>query len=333
MPSPITDGLALLERIHQKFWDAKHSRYVEKLADDQPAFNWAVGVMLSAMNSAAALEPKWKDRLRDYLPAVMTYWNELPPVAGFDVLPAPKPIDRYYDDNAWMAMALLESYDLLKDPNLLVRARLTVRYVLSAEDDKLGGGLYWRESDRASKNTCINAPAASACLALYAYDKNPELLAKAEELYAWTYAKLRDPADGVMWDAVNLKGEIGKDKWSYNTALMIRAAVELFRATGKPEYKAQAEAFCKAAVQHWLAPKPGVLTCEGKFGHLLVEALQRAQKAGIPTPGLDLPKLFAGVQSLAKDGLFGHRWDRPAGDGPRELIDQAAVARALLFRP
>lgn len=320
-------GLALLDRVDRSFWSATTSIYLEKLGSDQPAFNWSVGVALSALNEAARHDPKWIRRLRDYLPAVQLYWNEAGPVPGFDVLPGPKPVDRYYDDNAWMAIALLETAEILKEPHWVDLAAKTVAYVLSGKDEKLGGGIYWKEAEKTSKNTCSNAPSAAAILALHARRPDPSLLQAAVELYAWTNAKLRDPEDGLYWDNFRLDGTVEKTKWSYNSALMLRTAIGLHEATKKPEYKEDADRIARAAAKRWILAD-GKIACEGRFAHLLVEDLV-AYENRYKVDVFDQGRVRAAILAHAGNGWIGKRWDVPAS-GDVELIDQVSAVRALL---
>lgn len=288
---------------------------------DQPMFNWGIGVTLSAENALTRLDPKRKPRLRTMLEMCEAYWNPAGPVAGFDVVPGPPfPTDRYYDDNAWMVMAYVESYEILGDRRWLLRAEETLRFVLSGEDDKLGGGIYWKEREKSSKNTCSNGPAAAACLAVYRHSKRPELLAKAKELYAWTKAKLQDPSDGLFWDNLTLDGRMDKTKWSYNTALMLRTAKELGRLRAGREFRLDAERMEKSAVARWVRPD-GVIDDELQFAHLLFENLN--------------PRKFDAAKSIqrllgsaGKAGLFGKRW----GQEPKAktmMIIQASAIRAM----
>src|SRR5207248_297258 len=103
----------------------------------------------------AQLEPqKYADPLGSYADALQVYWTEHKGIGGYDVLPGPKPADRYYDDNEWVVLALVEAYEATRDVKYRNRAEATFRFVLSGEDDKLGGGLYWQENKLESKNAC-----------------------------------------------------------------------------------------------------------------------------------------------------------------------------------
>jgi uncharacterized protein YyaL (SSP411 family) len=335
-------GEETLDLIQREFSEPNGPLYVEAVTkeshDRDVAFNWSAGVMLSALNSAARYDAKYKPWLRSFADATRTYWMPAPPVPGYDVLPNATSADRYYDDNAWMVMGLVETFEVLGDSKYLAWAEDALRFSLSGEDDKLGGGIYWKENGKTSKNTCSNAPVAAACLAVYRHDRNHNYLRHAERIYDWTKRVLQDPADLLMWDSVGVAdGHVGKMKWTYNTALMIRAAIELNGITHKRDYLADAEAMQRASRRHWLSPQ-GALADDGPFAHLLLEAWIRADSAHPESPEAEKDsKLHAITGPLSylhehcrRDGFYGKRWEQPpAPDQKRfQLIDQAAAARA-----
>jgi hypothetical protein len=249
-------------------------------------------------------------------------------VPGFDVLPGPKPADRYYDDNAWMVLALAEASEVLADGSILRLADDALRYVLSGEDDKLGGGIYWRESDKKSKNACSNGPAAAACLAVYERTKSPDLLEAAKRLYAWAQKCLQDPEDLLLWDNVSLSGKVERTKWSYNTALMIRSAAMLAKATGERRYAIDAEEMAAASERKW--PVNGRIADVGRFAHLLLESwtfIPSKERMAKARTALD----WLWKHGRNERGLFGPRFDQPSSKDQRkfELIDQASAARAF----
>ena len=335
LSTTLNPGLELTEQVRDTF-RLSNGYYREQVGGDAPAFNWPLGVALTMLAAAAEEDAKFKPALVEFVDKAHDYWNDKGPVPGYDVLPAPKPVDRYYDDNAWMVMALVETYEATKDKKYIKWAEETMHFVMSGEDKVLGGGIYWRESDKASKNTCINAPAAAAQMALYDLDKKPERLAAAKRLYQWTYEKLRDPQDGLMWDNMSNNGNIGKAKWSYNTGLMIRAASALYAATKETRYRDEAEAFSRASVKHWLKAD-GTMSCEGKFAHLLVEGW-RFREAHAPTNWKVSDAQYSSIKTAllgslrAPNGWYGSRWDRVPKEAIEKpaLIDQASAARMLL---
>jgi rhamnogalacturonyl hydrolase YesR len=301
-----------------------------------PAFTWSVGVMLQALNAAATLDKKYKPLLAKYVDAISVYWNTEGPVPGFDVLPGPKPKDRYYDDNEWVVLGLVSASEILKSPQALDRAKDTFKYVMSGLDTKLGGGIYWRESDKASKNTCSNGPAAAGAIALFEKTGDRSYLQTAEDLYAWTKEHLRDPSDGIYWDNVSLSGHVQNWKFSYNTGMMLRTAAKLFQYTKKEAYAADAREMQASSLKKWTGPDGG-FTDDIKFMHLLTENWLWAYKL---VPGAEDPRpvLETGLKRLhdvSRDALghFGNKCNDIPKNGPYspyKLIDQAAAAQMFL---
>ena len=314
------------------------------------AFNWSVGVLLSGLASAAKTDPKMKTPLLEFTTSSVAYWNDDGPVPGFDVLPGPKPIDRYYDDNAWMVLGLMEAYDATKKVELLVRARDAYAYALSGESKSLGGGIFWRESDKASKNTCSNAPVAYAALGLYERTKDKRYLADAIRIYRWTDETLRDPADGLMWDSVAVPGvvpegttapaepiptepKIERTKWSYNTALMLKTEHKLLELKAIPSLtKTQLIQRAESAAKRWVLPN-GAFRDEGKFAHMLFEALLICETPSYGEAEAKRTLAFLRDEAVDKAGHYGPRWEAKS-EGPvmkPKMIDQASAMRAFAF--
>lgn len=325
--NPGTEALVL---IRKHFYLPATKLYSEFAGESAPAFNWGVGVMLSALAAAAGKDEKYKPWLTEYADATRSYWNPRGPVPGYDVLPGPKPVDRYYDDNAWMVMALVESYKVTTNSKYIGWAKEALTYVLSGEDTRLGGGIYWRETIKRSKHACSNAPSAAACLAVAQVGPDAKLVEKAAELYRWTMANLRDPEDGLIWDNKALNGRVEKTKWTYNTALMIRSAVDLHRATKNDSYRLDALSMVSESRRRWL--KNGTIEDEGKFAHLLFESWQKAGNA-FPEVGFASSEAEsirnAVLKGRSKAGYYPSRWGRPASSSRPMLLDQASAARAF----
>jgi|CXWL01.1.fsa_nt_gi hypothetical protein len=329
-------GAETLDMIRHDYFMPRQKLYGESISPVQrpmqAAFNWGAGVLLSAMAAGARQNERFEPWLREYADSSRCYWNTKGPMPGYDVLPGPKAVDRYYDDNAWMVMALCETYSILKSPRYLDWAKVTLSYVLSGEDAKLGGGIYWRERPRNSKNTCSNGPSAAACLAVYDLTGEKRLLEKAAELYSWTQGRLQDPSDHLFWDNITLDGRVEETKWSYNTALMIRTAARLFQVTGLPSYKEEATMMIAASKRRWL--RDGKLHDEGKFVHLLLESWIFAGRS-IPNLPISLKELSAPLTYLRTTRTSSGHYPRQWSGGPARkavaMIDQASFARACFM--
>lgn len=333
-------GIETLELAQSELLIDGRGLYAEESRPGEPprnvAFTWSVGVMMQALDAAAQTDRAFRPRLERYLDATGSYWNTTGPVAGYDVLPGPKPMDRYYDDNEWMVLALADASRILKSAAPLERAKAAFRYVMSGEDSVLGGGIYWKESQKTSKNTCSNAPAAAASLALFELTGDRDYLDIAERLYDWTKAHLRDPSDGLYWDNVSLDGRIQKWKFSYNTGLMLRDAAELYRFTKRSNYAADAREMQAASLTHW-TDRYGSFTDDVKFMQLLLSNWLLAYRLvpDIKDPRATIEMGLTRLHDVSRDSLghYGNKCnDVPTGGpySPFKLIDQAAAAQMYL---
>ena len=331
-------GEETLASMEKDFWLSARHLYTENGRLHEPptppvTMMWGAGVALSALDAAAKVDPdEYRDRVSAFIDALNPYWTDFNHLGGYDVQPGPKPNDRFYDDNAWMVLALAEAYEVNHRPGDLARAEAAYRFVLSGEDDQLGGGIFWHEPERVTKNTCVNAPAIVGALRLYQLTRKPAYLADARRLYGWTCAHLQGE-DGLFADHIKLDGQVDQTRFSYNAGLMIRAASLLHRTTGEASYLAGAQRIARAAETHWVMSETGGIRDQGRFAHLLLEGF-------LALHGEDHDPHWLGLEDHAlrflhsrvrdAEGHYGASWDR-APEAARltfPLLDQASAARA-----
>ncbi len=334
-------GEQTLDQIQTDFYIPDRKLYADEWKRDatnnnhNPAFMWGCGVMLPALIAASRVDPQhYTEQMRSYIKALDIYWTAGSNPA-YDVLPGPKSPDRYYDDNGWVCIALVDAYDITHNKQYLDRAEATYKFILSGEDDKLGGGIYWHEQDKKSKNTCSNAPAIVAALRLYQATQSPNYLVDAKRLYLWTNAHLQD-ADGLYWDNIRLDGKVEQRKWTYNTALMIRANVLLHAISRDTKYLQEAERVAKASEAHWVKPDTGAIADGGAFAHLLSEAFLAvySEDADEHWSAVVVRALtFVHENVRDPDGRYASPWDQhvTAKQDKVGLLTQASVARAYLM--
>ncbi len=326
-------GRTLLEQIQATFWMPEQNLYREETKANKPAFVWSASVQLSALAAAARVDhDTYAEPLRRLANTLHSYWDTRQGLEGFAAEPLPAHADRYYDDNAWMVLALLETYTALHDPQYETWAEETFRFVLSGEDNQLGGGIYWREPDRATKNTCSTAPAIVAALRLYETNGKPEYVAAAQRLYEWTNARLQD-RDGLFWDHIQLDGQVDRSKWSYNSALMIESNIEFYKLTGDSKYLAEAQRIARAAQAQWVRAETGAIADEAHFAHLLAEAfLSLYEQDGEVRWRQIAHNALREIQAQASraSGRYGRRWDglNDEAESSDYLIDWASAAHA-----
>lgn len=153
--------------------------------------------------------------------------------------------DRFYDDNIWLGIDFIDTYLMTKEDKYLRKAEIIWKFIESGIDDKLGGGIYWCEQKKESKNTCSNAPGSVFALKLFQATQIDSYLNKGEQLYNWTKAQLQDSTDYLYFDNISLNGKIGKAKFAYNSGQMMQSATLLYQLTGKKEYLTDAQNIAK----------------------------------------------------------------------------------------
>lgn len=149
--------------------------------------------------------------------------------------------DRFYDDNVWLGIDFTDTYQLTKNQKYLDKATQIWNFIESGTDDLLGGGIYWCEQKKESKNTCSNAPGSVFALKLFKATNDSTYFKKGKALYEWTKENLQDTTDFLYFDHIRLDGKIGKAKFAYNSGQMMQSAALLYQLTKDPIYLEEAQ--------------------------------------------------------------------------------------------
>lgn len=175
---------------------------------------------------------------------------------------------RFYDDNSIVGLDYVEAYKLTQNNDFRVKAKSIVPFLLSGEDDLLGGGLWWNESQKnlpgvgdSNKPGCSNGYATNFLLHYYSIceaSERTEVLNFAKRLYTWVKANLRDPSDKCYWNDVNANGTINKVKWTYNSGVMISNGILLHKITGEQSYLDDAMATAEGSYNYFVKPRNGI---------------------------------------------------------------------------
>ncbi|MBP8758601.1 MAG: glycoside hydrolase family 88 protein [Parabacteroides sp.] len=227
----------------------------EQKKGQEVSFLWPYSGMLSGCVSLYKTtgDAKYRDILeKQILPGLELYWDNIREPFCYQSYPMFNgKSDRFYDDNDWLAIDFCDYYALTKEPKYLEKAEALHAYIYSGWSEELGGGIFWCEQQRVSKNTCSNAPATVLCMKLYELTKKPEYLEWAKKTYAWTKENLCDTTDYVYWDNIALNGKIATQKYTYNSGQMIQAGVLLYKETGDESYLTDAQRTAKGSFDHF----------------------------------------------------------------------------------
>ena len=152
--------------------------------------------------------------------------------------------DRYYDDHAWLGLALVRHHELAGDPALLGLAARVFSFAASGWSAEatweVPGGIRWKEpSTNRSRNTCANGPTAALAAKLHERTGDESYLEWATRIYDWTRRALLG-TDALYMDRIAPDGTRTPTIWSYNQGSMIGSGVLLGRQTGEARYVDQA---------------------------------------------------------------------------------------------
>lgn len=184
--------------------------------------------------------------------AIAQYYSGLPPAPGYQAYVTKEKQDtRYYDDNQWIAIADLDAYNRTHLRKYLDQGELIYRFMMTGLDTVSGGGFYWREGDKSSKNTCSNGPGILIALQLYKITQKKEYLNTALAVYGWTNKWLESP-EGLYYDNLRIPSlQISKATYTYNTGTMLQANVLLYGITKDEKYLTEAKRIAAAGKQHF----------------------------------------------------------------------------------
>lgn len=212
---------------------------------------WALCAMFEASNEIEKVDKKAK-LVDGILNSMQPYYDQDPPKPGYGeyIIKLSKG-QRYYDDNQWIGITALDIYERTGKKSYLDLGKSMYDFMMTASDNALGGGLYWRENDFETKNTCSNGPGVIVALKMYKATKEKKYLDNAIKIYNWTNEKLQTP-EGLFYDNIKVKdGSIGKAIFSYNTGTMLQSNVYLYELTGDKKYLEKAIKVADSSLEYF----------------------------------------------------------------------------------
>jgi hypothetical protein len=244
--------------------------------------------------------------------------------------------DRYYDDNVWLALDFCELYKLTGIPAYIDKAIKTWHFIISGWDDTLGGGIYWCEQKKQSKNTCSNAPASVLAFKLFQATSDSSFFKTGLAIYNWTKTNLQDTSDHLYYDNKNISGKTNTRKYTYNSGQMLQSAAMLYRLTGDKTYLIEAQAIAKSIITHFTEE---FTTVQGKrirlfkntgtwFNSILFRGYAELYRIDGNIEYIDifrdnLDHLWENVRDM--DGLFSKDWRGMKEDAYKALLDQTGL--------
>lgn len=165
---------------------------------------------------------------------------------AFDAYPGHRP--RYYDDNAWVGLDLVQLHLATGETGLIGQVGEILRYLRGGEDP--AGGVYWVERPRESRHTCSTAPTGELAARLHLLAEDPDALGYAQRCARFLGEILRRE-DLLYADNVRVDGEVDPAIYSYNQGTPVGLDVLLHRVTGERSYLERALASAGASLRHF----------------------------------------------------------------------------------
>ena len=312
----------------------------DTLTGRRVAYLWPTSGVFSGVNALLKTtgEKQYRQLLEtDVLPGLEQYYDSVrKPACYQSYIASSGKSDRFYDDNVWLALDFCESYMLTKKPEYLKKSIETWQFVLSGWDDQLGGGIYWCEQKKHSKNTCSNAPASVLAFKLFEATRDSAYFNWGIRIYNWTKANLQDSTDYLYFDNKNLSGKIGRAKYTYNSGQMLQAAAMIYKLTGKKAYLEDAQNIARSATNYFTEE---FTTIEGKkirlfkntgnwFNAILFRGYTELYRLDGNAEYLvifrdNMDQLWNHIRD--KNGLFSKDWKGKNDDPYKWLLDQASL--------
>lgn len=240
----------LIEKNIEKHFIVKQKGlYLENIGEQEKPYSylWPLCALIQATNETEAIGKK--HTMKPVIAAINQYYTKESPAPSYQSY-----IDkssRFYDDNQWIAIAYLDAYKRNKNLNYLNKSKEIYRWLLTGYDEKLGGGIYWQEDKKSSKNTCSNGPNILISLQLYKITKEKKYLDTAILIYHWTNKMLRSP-EGIFYDAISVSNsKVDSATYTYNTGTMLQSNVLLYQITQDEKYLKEAKLIATNAEKHF----------------------------------------------------------------------------------
>ena len=248
------------QNIHHYFYDSTFSVYNEFFPADtgnkkKYSFLWPLCGLLQAANEtdAALMSHHCFDTV---LARIQPYYDNALPKPGYNsYLVYPIKEARFYDDNQWIGIACMDAYRRTKVETYLQQGLLIYNFMMTGFDLVSSGGLYWKEYDYSTKNTCSNGPGALLALQLYKTTHSQKYLDTALLLYNWVNKELVSP-DNLYYDNIQLpSGKVDKRLYTYNAGTMLQSSVLLYHITKDRIYLTMAKKIAAASLSYFYKDK------------------------------------------------------------------------------
>lgn len=316
-------SLTLCQTIYRTYYDSSNGLFTEtnnKKADEKPnSYLWPLCALVQAANEMETLQPG-TDYMTPVIKAIDQYHSIKHSIAGYDSYVVKQGGgDRFFDDNQWIGLAYMDAYVRTSKKIYLDKSVAIYRFMMTGFDTVTGGGLYWKEGDKSTKNTCSNGPGILLALKLYKATNEKKYLDTALLIYDWTNRVLQSPA-GAFYDNIKTKNNtIGRQFYTYNTGTMLQANVILYTLKHQAKYLREAQRLASVSLSTFF--KKDRFPGNYWFNAVLLRGYQDLYR-------LDKNKTYIRAFMTDTDGIWKTEIDDHGLAGPRpakKLLDQAGL--------
>jgi hypothetical protein len=305
-------GDETLSAIERDFRIANSALYNEDLGNAY-AYIWPLGIQFHAL--IAAGKTAQAEAVANEMHS--RYWCNKNNRWGYSAT-ANECGTRFYDDNAWIAKALMELYKINNNAIYLNRAREVIAFSMSGENPAPGGGIKFEENQN-GHCMCATAPTMTANLMIYQATGIQQYLTDGLRLYNWVRA--------------NTINNYGPGYRGYENAVVMQSAILLYRITGTASYLADARHLALAMETHYINWNNHALHETGQWGgHDMTNAYVELYQLDGDILWLNIAAGYLKyLHDNCKDsnGRYPENWDAAGTPGNPLLLYQASAARGF----
>jgi predicted alpha-1,6-mannanase (GH76 family) len=239
--------------------------------------------------------------------------------------------NEFNDDIMWMVIACARGYELTGNPAWRDAAKNNFDLCYArASSTNLGGGLWWKTSNR-SKNACVNGPSAIAAYLLGRICGDTNYFTKSENIFQWERATLFNTNNGAVADAISADGVVHSWASTYNQGTFLGAANFLGHTN---DAQLAADFMMTNLCRNGLLPAYPSNGDGGGFNGIGVRWLAKfMRQRGLESRYLPWLEKNAGAAWRARrqsDGLVWSRWPAPTPDA--ELYSWSCSSAVVLLQ-
>lgn len=318
-------GTEALNRLNTGFkrTDNLYAGSVQKGVKGDVAFVWGQAVTWFALNAAASYgdtsyrQSAWKTFWPAFKARYRYFYNNLWAYNAYSNQTGSA--DRYIDDNGHIIVAIMELYELTKDPALVAEAETIMQFEMHYENNAAGfGGMPWHETMQgSSQNQTLNGVASTlatqAALMVYQATKKQAYLDFARRVYEYLHAHGMVRSDGIVYESMAPDFTLNRGFLSYVTDYFIESDLMFFRIYSDSSYLAKARKRADAIYTQRIDKTTGALGETGQWGgYSHIRALHSLYKVD---PDPKWRNYIFGILKYIHDhgrdnGLYGEYWDR-----------------------